>query len=96
MMPYCIKNIPNTKHGHEAAKILRSVGECHHRKRGRGARCPRHYQDLPLERATHFSFYGYPVTGAGVYCGIWKGQYFTFEGWADGKPVIRQLNKAVR
>ncbi len=86
--PYCIKRIPNTERGNKAASILRAKGECHHRKRGRGARSIAHYQDLPMERATHFSLYGYPI---GVYSGIWQGQYFGFIGWKNDKPVIRQL-----
>ncbi len=88
--PYCIKRIPNTERGNKAASILRAKGECHHRKRGRGARGSnwRWHQDLPMERATHFSLYGYPI---GSYSGIWNGQYFGFIGWKNDKPVIRQL-----
>ena len=89
--PYVVKRIPNTERGHCAARQLRAVGECHHRKRGRGARSKAHYQDLPMERATHFSFYGQPIKYFG---GIWQGQYFTFQGWKGDKPVIRQLTGA--
>jgi hypothetical protein len=86
--PYCIKRIPNTQAGNRAAKILRAKGEAHHRKRGRGARSKENALDLSLERATHFSFYGYPIKGWSY---VLPYQYFGFVGWKNKKPIIRQL-----
>ena len=93
--PYIVKAIPNTERGQKAAKLLRAVGEAHHKKRGRGARGrfdQGWHQDLPMERATHFSLYAYPITRQyPVKPEYWNYQYFEFKGWKGDKPVIRQM-----
>jgi hypothetical protein len=86
----CIKRIPNTIAGLNWANDMKLKGEAHHRRRGRGARSKDHYQDLGMDRATHFSQYAYPI---GVYYG-WHRQYWAYKGWRDGKPVVRQLTDA--
>jgi hypothetical protein len=86
----CIKRIPNTIAGLNWANDMKLKGECHHRRRGRGARCRETYQDKPLIDSTHFSQYAYPI---GVFYGYGR-QYWAYKGWRDGKPVVRQLMDA--
>jgi hypothetical protein len=86
----CIKRIPNTIAGLNWADDMKLKGECHHRRRGRGARSLENYQDLSMDRATHFSQYAYPI---GVFYGYGR-QYWAYKGWRDGKPVVRQLTDA--
>lgn len=72
MSQFVIKNIPNNRTGHEAARRL-SAGQPYTRKRGRGPRLHdgrKYHNTLPISKAERFTLYIGPNTYPKVYASL--------------------------